>query len=365
MREVRKPMNKVRLNKVLEQLAKDNIEQMVITDPATIFYLTGKWVEPGERLLALYINKNGNNKLFLNELFTAPEDLGVEKVWFSDIDDGVERIAHVTDSSKTLGIDKNMAARFLLRLMELNGGSHYVNASINVDSVRASKDDEEQEFMRMASRINDMAMERFKGLIKAGITEIQMAKQMEDIYQSLGADGFSFEPLVGFGANAAVGHYDAGNAVLKEGDCVLIDVGCKKDSYCADMTRTFFYKAVTEEQRQVYELVKKANEEAEKIIKPGVRFCDIDKVARDIIAEAGYGDKFTHRLGHSIGIEVHEYGDVSSANTNVVKEGMIFSIEPGIYLANNVGVRIEDLVLVTKDGNEILNQYSKELTVID
>jgi len=220
-------MNQNRLNKVLEQLEKSKMEQMVITDPATIFYLTGKWVEPGERLLALYINKNGNNKMFLNSLFTVPEDLGVEKVWFSDTEDGVALIAKATDSGKTLGIDKNMAARFLLRLMELNGGSDYVNASVCVDDVRACKDEEEQDFMREVSKINDMAMEQFKGLIKAGVTEIEMAKQMEEIYQSLGADGFSFEPLVGFGSNAAIGHYAAGNAVLKEGDCVLIDVGCR------------------------------------------------------------------------------------------------------------------------------------------
>lgn len=358
-------MNSERLHKVLKELQKEQIDQMVITDPATIYYLTGKWVEPGERLLALYIDKAGNNRLFLNGLFTVPEDLGVEKVWFSDTDDGVELIAKVTDSSKTLGIDKNMAARFLLRLMELNAGARYVNASVCVDTVKACKDEKEQEFMRTVSKINDMAMEQFKKLIKPGITEIEMAKQMEDIYNSFGADGFSFEPLVGFGANAAVGHYYAGKSVLKEGDCVLIDVGCKKDSYCADMTRTFFYQSVTDEQKEVYELVKKANETAESIIKPGVRFCDIDKTARDIISQAGYGDKFTHRLGHSIGIEVHEYGDVSSINENVVKEGMIFSIEPGIYLEDKFGVRIEDLVLVTKNGVEILNHYSKELEVIE
>ncbi|MFA9375182.1 MAG: M24 family metallopeptidase [Lachnotalea sp.] len=358
-------MNKERLNKVLVQLKENETEQMIITDPATIFYLTGKWVDPGERLLALYINIEGTNRLFLNELFTVPVDLGVEKVWFSDIEDGVSLIAKVTDSTKTLGIDKNMAARFLLRLMELNSGSTYINASKYVDDVRACKDDEEQKFMKTVSKINDIAMKEFKGLIKSGITEMEMASQMEEIYRNLGADGFSFEPLVGFGKNAAIGHHSAGNAVLKEGDCVLVDVGCKKDNYCADMTRTFFYKSVTEEQKKVYELVKKANETAENMIKPGVRFCDIDQAARTIISEAGYGAKFTHRLGHSIGIEVHEYGDVSSANENMVKEGMIFSIEPGIYLEDNFGVRIEDLVLVTKDGMQRLNNYTKELTIIE
>lgn len=358
-------MKKERLDKVINELKKRDIDQMLITDSPSIFYLTGKWIDPGERLLALYINANGNNKLFVNELFTVTEDLGVDKVWFTDVQDGVELIAKFTDHNKTIGIDKNMAARFLLRLMELNGASKYVNTSECLDCVRACKDKEEREFMRTVSKINDKAMEQFKGLIKEGVTESQMTDAMEKIYKDLGADGHSFTPLVGFGADAAIGHYEGGNTVLKPGDCVLIDVGCKKDSYCADMTRTFFYKSVNEEQRKVYELVKKANLTAESMIKPGVRFCDIDEAARKVIRDAGYGDKFTHRLGHSIGIEVHEYGDVSSANNNVVKEGMTFSIEPGIYLENNVGVRIEDLVLVTKDGVEILNSYSKDLTVVE
>lgn len=357
-------MKENRLNRVLKKLEEKGLEQMLITDSASIFYLTGKWIAPGERLLALYINKNGNNKLFINELFTVTEDLGVEKVWFSDTQDGVEMIAKYTDSNKAIGIDKNMAARFLLRLMELNGASSYVNASICVDSVRACKSEEEIEKMRDASNINDKAMARFKELAKEGVTEAQMADQMEKIYKDLGADGHSFEPLVGFGANAAIGHYEGADGKLKPGDCVLIDVGCKKDSYCADMTRTFFYKEVSEEHKKIYELVKKANETAESIIKPGVRFCDIDRVARKVIEDAGYGDKFTHRLGHSIGIEVHEFGDVSSTNTNVVEEGMIFSIEPGIYIEGDIGVRIEDLVLVTKDGVEVLNHYSKELEII-
>ncbi len=130
------------------------------------------------------------------------------------------------------------------------------------------------------------------------------------------------------------------------------------------MTRTFFYKKVSDEHRKVYEIVKKAQQAAIEAVKPGARYCDIDKVARDIITEAGYGEYFTHRLGHSIGIECHEYGDVSSANENVLKPGMVFSIEPGIYLEGDVGVRIEDLVMVTESGVEVLNSFTKELTII-
>ena len=147
--------------------------------------------------------------------------------------------------------------------------------------------------------------------------------------------------------------------------CVLLDVGGIYDGYCSDMTRTFFTAEPTEEERKVYELVRAANEAAEAIIKPGVRLCDIDAAARNVIAAAGYGEQFTHRLGHFIGLEDHEFGDVSSNFDRPVEEGMCFSIEPGVYLEGKFGVRIEDLVIVTKDGCEVLNHYPKQLKVLD
>ncbi|NBH17946.1 aminopeptidase P family protein [Clostridiaceae bacterium] len=358
-------MYEERTAKVLKNMEEKGLEQMLVSDPPSIYYLTGKWILPNERLLALYLNKNGNHKLFVNKLFTVDGDIGIEKVWFSDTDPGCEIIAGHTNHDKLLGIDKKMAARFLLELMELGAGSGFKNASECVDKARRVKDEDEKEKMILASKLNDEAMERFKGLIREGVTEQQVAAEMNAIYKELGTEGPSFGPLVSFGANAAIGHHKPDHTVLKPGDCVLFDVGCKKNSYCSDMTRTFFYKSVSEKGREVYEIVKKANLAAQAAMKPGMRFCDIDKVARDIITEAGYGPNFTHRLGHCIGIEVHDAGDVSSINTDVVEEGMIFSCEPGIYLPGEVGVRIEDLMLMTKDGAVSLNHVSKELEVIE
>ena len=130
------------------------------------------------------------------------------------------------------------------------------------------------------------------------------------------------------------------------------------------MTRTVFLGNVNEEQKKVYNIVKTANERAIAAVKPGVRFCDVDAAARDYITEQGYGSYFVHRTGHNIGQEVHEAGDVSSANTDILKPGMTFSIEPGIYLTGNFGVRVEDLVLVTEDGCKVLNHFTKELIVV-
>jgi Xaa-Pro dipeptidase len=357
-------MNQSRLNRVLENMKAHGLSQMIISDPAQILYMTGRMIDPEERLYALYINEKGNNKIFINNLFTVPEDLGVEKIRFSDTDNSVRLLYDCIDHSKALGIDKNFPARFLLPLVNGNAALKYELASDCVDSVRSIKDETEKELMRASSRINDSAMAEVIKSIHTGITEREVASKMAGIYRALGAHEFSFEPLVAFGKNAACGHHAPDDTKLCEGDCVLIDIGCKKDNYCSDMTRTFFYHSVSDSHRRIYEIVKKANETAESIIRPGVRFCDIDKAGRDVIEKAGFGRNFTHRIGHSIGIEDHEGGDVSLSNTDKIEEGMTFSIEPGIYIEGEVGVRIEDLVLVTASGCEILNSYTKELKVL-
>jgi len=187
---------------------------------------------------------------------------------------------------------------------------------------------------------------------------------LAEIYENKGADGFSFSPIVAYGANAADPHHDSDSSKVQRGKNVIFDIGGVRKHYCSDMTRTVFYKEVSDEHKAVYNLVREANLTAIDKVKPGVRFCDIDKAARDVIENAGYGKYFTHRTGHSIGIEVHDFGEVSSVNTEEVAPGMIFSIEPGIYLSGDIGVRIEDLVLVTETGVEVLNKFTKDLIIV-
>lgn len=357
-------MKEARIQRVLGALKDMGYSQMLIIDPMSIYYLTDVFVWPGERFYGLLLKEDGKHVFFLNKLFTIPEGVELEKVWYSDTDPVMDMVSEYVDASAVLGVDKDLKARFLLPLMEKGAASGFVNASLAVDLTRGMKDEDEQKKMRVASDINDQAMEKFKGLIHAGVSEKEVAEQMLKIYLDLGAEGFSFEPIVSFGANAADPHHMPDDTILKEGDCVLFDVGCIKDGYCSDMTRTFYYKYVTDECRQVYDTVRAANEAAEAIVKPGVALCDLDAAARDLITDAGYGPNFTHRLGHFIGLDEHEFGDVSSVSTWIAKPGMIFSIEPGIYLTGNTGVRVEDLVLVTENGCEVLNHYSKELEII-
>jgi len=250
-------------------------------------------------------------------------------------------------------------------MMEQNIASGFVLGSEAVDETRAVKDKAEQELMRKSSLVNDLAMEQFRYLLKDGITEKECAAQMLDIYRKLGASGYSFEPIAAFGKNAADPHHMPDDTVLQEGDIVLFDVGCVVDDYCSDMTRVFFWKKEpTEIQKEVYNLVRKANETAEEMLRPGLKLADVDKTARDIITAGGYGKDFTHRLGHFIGLQDHEKPDVSSTSEYISREGNVFSIEPGIYNPDAAGVRIEDLVLITEDGHEVLNHYPKDIEVL-
>lgn len=353
-----------RANRILRSLDGLGARQMLITDPMSIYYLTDVYVQPFERFFGLLLRVDGNHVLFLNKLFFVPQDVGIEKVWYSDTDPVTDIVAKYLDHSSPLAVDKDLTARHLLPLMEKKAAASFINGSPAVDYTRGIKDAEEQKKMIAASEINDAAMAQFKTLIHDGVTEAEAAGKMLEIYRNLGAEGFSFSPLVAFGANAADPHHEPDDTVVKPGDCVLFDVGCIKDGYCSDMTRTFYFKEVSEHCREIYHIVRRANEAAEALIRPGVRLCDIDTAARDLITKEGYGPQFNHRLGHFIGLKEHEYGDVSSGFDWPVQPGMIFSIEPGIYLAGDTGVRIEDLVLVTEDGVKILNRYPHELEII-
>ena len=196
------------------------------------------------------------------------------------------------------------------------------------------------------------------------LTEKQVAEYIDNEYKKAGCESAAFNTIVSFGANAADPHHEPDDTVLEKGECVLIDMGCCKNRYCSDMTRTFFCGEPKPEYAAIHDLVRQANEAAEAMIHPGVRLCDIDAAARDLITKAGYGEYFNHRLGHFIGQTDHEKGDVSAANTDTVKPGMIFSIEPGVYLPGKFGVRVEDLVIVTEIGCEVLNHVDKHWSVV-
>lgn len=358
-------MNESRVNRVLKSMKEKELSQLIISDPNAIFYLTGKWIIPGERLLALYLNTDGNHKIVINELFPQEEDLGVDIIWYNDIEDGVEKLSKYLENGDVIGIDKTWPSKFLLRLQELLTNSKFVNGSDIVDYVRMIKDEDEIEIMRESSRLNDLVMEELIPWVGKGLTEKELNSKVREIYKSHGIDEVSFDPITTYAKGAADPHHVTDDTKGKHGDCVILDIGGFYKNYASDMTRTVFLGEVSERQKEIYDIVVEANLRGIAAAKPGNRMCDVDLAARNYIEEKGYGEYFTHRTGHSIGLEDHEFGDVSSVNEDIIKPGQAFSVEPGIYLPEEgIGVRIEDILITTEDGCEVLNKFTKDIIVV-
>ncbi|RXV63034.1 aminopeptidase P family protein [Fusibacter sp. A1] len=349
--------------KVIENMKKNDLSSLIISSPDAIFYLTGETIHPGERLMTLVVTISKKITLVLPTMFEVSQT-PFEVKYFSDDEKPLEWVAELIDTSGSVGIDKDWPARFLLGLMELCPDVSFVNGSAAVDKARLNKDSEEVVLMKEASLLNDRAMEKVRTLLESGnLTEVELKRRIPEIFSSVGAGGNSFEPIVCFGKGAAEPHHHSDETELQQGS-IIIDMGCVYKGYCSDMTRSFYYGEVSDKYAKAYEAVLAGNEAALSLVKPGVRLSAIDHAARSVIEKAGFGEYFVHRTGHGIGIEVHEFPDVSASSDAVCEPGMIFSVEPGVYIKNEFGIRIEDLVLVTEDGHEVLNRYPKDLSII-
>ena len=350
-------MNTSRLNRVIEGMKAHGLPCILVSDIESVYYLTGRWIQPGERMVALTVCQDGGVCLFANRLFAQRPEEGLPLVEYDDTEDCVAVLAdRLPENLSVIGIDKRWPSHFLIRLMEKRPGLCVKVGSAPVDEARMLKDADEIAAMRSSSRLNDKVLAALMETVKEGDTEAGLGRRYVDIARSMGAAGYSFAPLICFGPHCAEPHHDSDETPLKKGDSIIFDVGLDLNKAMSDMTRTVFFGEPTEEMKKVYELVRRANLAAKAAVKPGVMLRDVDRAARAVIEEGGYGPCFTHRTGHNIGIGVHEPPDVSASSEAVARPGMIFSIEPGIYLPGKFGVRIEDLVVVTEDGCEVLNR---------
>lgn len=344
------------ISRLVSRLNAQNLDAALVSDPNAICYFTGTRFSPGERMLVLLVKKTGETRLFINILFPYNGDRSV--TWFSDTEDGVGMLAQ--ELSGTVAVDKNFPARFLLALQAHKPELKLVVGTV-IDEVKAVKTAEEQQKMIRASQVNDSVMARVAELIQVGKSEAQLRDEIDAVFHEV-SQGNSFETIVAYGDHAADPHGVPGERTLKAGEAVVVDMGCVVDGYCSDMTRTFFVGQNTE--KELYDIVLRANLAGIAAVRPGIPFKQIDLAARKVIEDAGYGNYFIHRLGHGIGMEVHEPFDVSATDEVIVREGMCFSIEPGIYIPGRVGIRIEDLVCVTADGCRVLNAYPKDREVL-
>lgn len=236
--------------------------------------------------------------------------------------------------------------------------------SFSIDEIRAVKDEEEIKLIEKAVEITDKAFEHILQFIKPGVSENEVVAELNYFILKTGAKGFSFEPIVASGKRSSLPHGTATHKKIEYGDVVTIDFGCNFDGYMSDMTRTIFVGKPDATMIRVYNIVKEAQQKAEEFIKEGMKCLEVDKIARDYIGSFGYMEKFGHSLGHGVGLEIHELPRLSPKSEAILKENMVVTVEPGIYLEEMGGVRIEDLVVVKKDGCKILTGSTKEIIIL-
>jgi Xaa-Pro aminopeptidase len=230
-----------------------------------------------------------------------------------------------------------------------------------VEQQRRVKDDEERDLIRRAQAATDAAFAGILDRVGVGVTEEWVGRELERLMMDAGADGVAFEPIVAFGENAAEPHHDPNHRTLEEGDVIKLDLGALVEGYHADMTRTIAFGAPTAELRKVHDVVRQAQQAAVDAVRPGVTGIQVDAAARDVIADAGYGERFVHGLGHGVGLQIHEAPWLGTTQDNVLPEGAVVTVEPGVYLDGIGGVRIEDMVEVTSDGCEVVGVSGRDM----
>lgn len=275
----------------------------------------------------------------------------------------------VADLVKEFNIHKLGFEEDVLTFKEYNAYKQLVNCELvplnkMVEALRVIKSEDEIEAIRKAANIADRAFYKILQFVKPGMTENEVAVELEYWMKKFNASGLSFPTIAASGERSALPHGEPTEKVIKMGEFLTLDFGCVYNGYCSDMTRTIVMGNATEKMKEVYNVVLEAQEAALKHYKPGVKASDVDKVARDYIASKGYGEYFGHSLGHGVGRYIHEAPAVSPLGDTILEPGMVVTDEPGIYIPDEFGVRIEDLILITEDGCEILSKTSKNMIIV-
>lgn len=363
---------KQRLISYLEWMKQNDIDFSFLTSTDNVFYFSGFYCEPHERLLGLLIFQEKEPILVCPAMEKEEAKAAgweYEIIGYSDIDHPwkliekavKKRLSRITKAA----IEKeHLTVERFEALSNILPDAAFIPAEEKLRQLRMIKDSKELAKLREACALADYAIKAGCAEIQEGKTELDILAAIEYELKKKGVAKMSFSTMVLTGANGASPHGTPGTTKIKKGDFVLFDLGVVVDGYCSDITRTVAYGGITEKQKEIYHTVLRSQMAAIEASKPGAAIADVDRTARNIITEAGYGEFFPHRLGHGLGISVHEYPSVTETNPLLLEPGMVYTIEPGIYVPNVAGVRIEDDVCVTENGVEVLTKFPKELTFI-
>lgn len=349
------------LDKILNEL---NLNALIITDPYNMRHVSG--FRGGEG--ALYISA-AQKVLITDSRYT---EQAAKESDFTVIEEcrSHNRQTILKECMEKEGVsgdfamgyeDESMLCCEFDRMKKALPVQTWVALEGRIDALRQIKTEEELTYLAKAEEIGDKAFARLLKVLKPGMTELEVAAELEYFMKQEGAEDLSFNTIVASGLNSSMPHAIPGYKKIEEGDFITCDFGCKYKGYCSDMTRTVVLGKANEKQKEIYNVVLKAQLAGLEAVKAGVSGSSVDKVSRDIITEAGYGEYFGHGLGHSVGLFIHESPRLSPSDDTILQAGMIETVEPGIYVPGFGGVRIEDMVVVTEDGCRNLAHSPKEL----
>lgn len=358
-----------RIAKARAVMAEEGFDFLVVGPSSDLFYLTGYDAHVSERLNLLVVGKNGEAAMIVPvleaPLYAGRETLAPTITW-TETDTPTHKVAEFIGDATgmKIGVANNLWASFLLRLQNHVPGASWESGNEVMRKLRMTKDAAEIEALAEVARRTDTAWTAFvEGARITGLTESQAARKLGEYMEQQGLDWKG--GIAASGPNSASPHHHTGDREIQQGDAIVFDWGSTWKGYHSDITRTVFIGEPTDEFRLVYETVKRANQAAFDVIKPGVAAQEIDRAARKVITDAGYGEAFIHRTGHGLGLDVHEEPYMVEGNALPLEVGMVFSDEPGIYLEGKFGVRIEDIVYVTEEGGVRFNEANRDLTVMD
>nr|WP_285852005.1 Xaa-Pro peptidase family protein [Sporosarcina luteola] len=352
-------------------LTEQQVDVVMITDPANVFYYTGFNSDPHERFMSLLIDtKNDESYLFVpaldKEAAAQASDIEITiPIWDDQIPFEVVKNT-IGSISQTVGIEGKAFSYFRYNsLLEVYPHIEVVDVQPFINTQRKKKSKEEVVQLKKAIEIIEKVLEEGIKKIEIGMNEAELTAELEFLMRKFGADGPSFSTIVLTGEKAALPHGSPGERKLQKGDYLLIDFGVIKDGYCSDITRTFIIGEASERQKEIYDIVLQSNEAGINAVRAGVPLKTFDIAARNVIKEHGYGAYFNNRVGHGLGIEVHEEPSIHHNNEELAERGLVFTIEPGIYMPEDGGVRIEDIVYINEEGNvEVLTSFPKQLQIL-
>ncbi len=367
-------MTQSRFDKLNASLRTSDLDAVILNPGPTLTYLSGLHFHLMERPVVLLFAKDKDPAILLPELeLQKTVDLPYKLQVFAYPENPSEWDNAFRKAVQALGLDgKRIGVEpRQLRLLEFrhvkNGApeADYPDASDVLSSLRLRKDSVEVEAMRKAVKIAQDALEATIPLIKIGMTEKELSSELVTQLLKHGSEPeMPFSPIVSSGPNSANPHASPTERKLQAGDLLVVDWGAAYDGYISDLTRTFAVGEVDEEYKKIHKIVQDANAAGRAAGKPGVPCANVDIAAREVIEQAGYGKYFTHRTGHGIGMEGHEEPYMRGDNMQILEPGMAYTVEPGIYLPNRNGVRIEDNVVITEMGADVLSDMPREIRVV-